>query len=265
MNPITRSLLALCFVPCWAGAAAFTVGGYSWDSDNAVTSAAFTEGGPGFIGASTFPEGAKSIGNLLTGGGSSFADITNTITNSARHTLTMDWSAAPHGSLLTNEPGNDLVIYEVGSLTAPEAYAVSVRNASTGVMSPWHYFMASSFDTPAAAFATAIDLSNFGPGIQAIDQIAVRSIFNSAHPGGGDRVDVAGGSGQGVVSFNAGSGNLLNRVLEPGPMGTPGEYAASRLDADIVYVVGLHNTVPEPGSVLLLAGAAALAARRRRV
>jgi len=264
MKSCALSILTLCGLPAFASAAAFTVGGYSWDSDNAVTTAVFSEGGPGFIGGSSFPEGTKSVGNLLTGGGDSFVDITNTITNTDRHTLSMSWSSAPAGTLLPNQPGNDLVIYEVGSLTAPEAYAVAVRNAETLTLSSYYYFKSSSFDTPAAAFATAIDLSNFGPGINYIDQILVRAVFNSVHPNGGDRVDIAGGSGEGLVTFDVGAGNFTNRYLEPGPQGTAGEFAASRLDADIVYVVGLHNTVPEPGAPLLLGGAAALLVRRRR-
>ena len=258
-------LLIFCGLAARVSAAAFTVGGFTWDSDNAVTSAAFTEGGPGSLLASSFPEGSRSIGSLLGGPNPGFVDITGGVNNTARHTLTMNWSAAPGGALLSNQPGQDLLIYEVGSAGLPEAYAVSVRNAATGISTPFHYFFSDSFDTPAAAFATAIDLSDFGGGINFIDQVSVRSIFNSAGPNGGDRVDLAGGSGEGPVTFDVGAGNFLNRLLEGGPQSTIiGEYAASRLDADIVYVVGMHNTVPEPGAVLLLAACLPGVLRRRR-
>ncbi|MBP7951449.1 MAG: PEP-CTERM sorting domain-containing protein [Verrucomicrobiales bacterium] len=246
-------------------AASFTVGGYTWDSDNAVTSAAFTEGGPGFFGTTSFSEDTRSIGKLLgyPNAGAVFVDITNTVTNTARATVTMDWSAAPNGALLANGAGDDFVVYETGSAGAPEAYAVSLRNAQTQVYTPYHFFQASSFDAAAAAFATAFDISDFGAGINQIDRVAIRTIFNSAGPNGGDRVDLLGGSGQGEVTFDVGAGNFTNRLLEAGPQGSAGEFAASRLDADIVYVVGLHNTVPEP-SAALLAGAAVLGLLLRR-
>lgn len=265
MNRTFLVLLSFAGLQGLAAASVFTVGGFTWDSDNAVTTAAFTEGGPGSIFASSFPEGTRSVGNLLNGTNPGFVDITNTITNSGRHTLNMSWAGAANGALVANGAGNDLVIYEVGSITAPEAYVISVRNAENSTFTPYYYFQADSFDASASSFATAIDLSNFGPGINYIDQVSIRAVFNSAAASGGDRVDLAGGTGEGLVAFDVGVGNNLNRVLEPGPQGTAGEYAASRLDADIVYVVSLANTtIPEPSSALVCAGLGLATMLRRR-
>ena len=143
-------LLSLYGLAARVSAVSFSVGGFTWDSDNAVTAAAFTEGGPGFIAPTSFPEGSRSVGNLLNGTSPGFVDITNTITNTDRATLTMNWSAATNGALLPNLAGHDLVIYETGSLTAPEAYAVSVRNAQSGIFSSYYYFYSDSFDTAAS-------------------------------------------------------------------------------------------------------------------
>ena len=265
MKTLIRTAMAMVLASCTASAASFTVGGFTWDSDNAVTTAAFTEGGPGFIAVTTFPEGSRSIGNLVAGQSPAFVDITNTITNADRHTITMSWAGAANGSRVPNTPGDDLVIYETGSAGAPEAYAIAVRDSATSLYSLWHYYKSVSFDVSASAFATPIDLSDFGAGIASIDQLAIRAIFNSAGPNGGDRVDLTGGTGEGVVAFDVGAGNFTNRLLEAGPQGPAGEFAASRLDADIVYVVSLNNTIPAPEPTLgLLIGLGAMTAFRRR-
>ncbi len=96
MKLCALSILTLCGLPAFASAAAFTVGGYSWDSDNAVTTAVFSEGGPGFIGGSSFPEGTKSVGNLLTGGGDSFFIDAGKIGSLTVHKVKAPLTAGPN-------------------------------------------------------------------------------------------------------------------------------------------------------------------------
>ncbi|MEC4895289.1 MAG: PEP-CTERM sorting domain-containing protein [Oscillatoria sp. PMC 1051.18] len=257
-----------------ARAASFTVGGYTWDEANTVTSAEVVEGDLAFdLGFRTaFNPGSsfdpsKSIGQLLgfeSGGPSAtsvpFPDSNSTeaLPNVDRATIELSWG----GLLLPNFDGEDFVIYEAGSATSPEGFSVSVFNTLTNEWTNKRYEFFDSFDQPNGVLATAFDLDDFGLDSDAlISAIRITNLFNSEAANGADKVDDPSGEGNVLFAGNAGYEDgfaLLNTA-------NGSEYPTGSLDTDLVYLAGLHDIisseptdptdptpVPEPTSVLSL-------------
>jgi hypothetical protein len=237
-----------------------TVADFRWKQTNSVSSATVVEGAidtfvPNAFGKNFFGfDFSKTTGQLLsdntspntTAVAANFPDLGrpgDPQPNVDRTTIEMNWN----GAELPNAPGNDFVIYESSFSGEPEGYLVSVRRAGEDNFSVWRYEFAESFEqfdpvTGAGVYATAFDLDNFGisPG-DTIDAIEIRNIFNSEAVAGGDRVDDRSGQGNvlfpGTPGYNRGF-TLTTAFLAPGI-----EYSTDKLDADITYVVGLHDIV----------------------
>ncbi|MEC4985279.1 MAG: PEP-CTERM sorting domain-containing protein [Oscillatoria sp. PMC 1068.18] len=257
-----------------ARAASFTVGGYTWDEANTVTTAEVVEGNLasdlGFI--TSFKPGSdfdasKSIGQLLgfESGNSNATSLpfpdsnsTEASPNLDRTTIELTWG----GLLLPNLDGEDFVIYEAGSATSPEGFSVSVLNASTNEWTNKRYEFFESFDQGNGVLATAFNLDDFGLDSDGlISAIRITNLFNSEAANGADKVDDSSGQGNVLLAGDAGYEDgytLLNK-----PNGN--EYPTGSLDADLVYLASLHDvissettdptdpeTVPEPTSVLSL-------------
>jgi parallel beta-helix repeat protein len=214
----------------------YSVGGLTWDSNNAVKSASIISGQPGttvssfltqFLDNAGQPVADQTVGNLL------FDQANGSVTvgsNTAPAAILLDWG----GLGLTNQAGDDFVIYENGIVGAPEAFGVGVVSATTGQISGYRYESANSFDDAnvgapndgQGVFATGFDLSDFGiaPG-EAIDSIVIANLLPS------DRV--SGTDGQGFL----GSQYSSTPLTQPG--GQP--FAADQFDPDITFVTGLHD------------------------
>lgn len=225
-----------------AKAATFSLGGYTWDSANAVVSGSIVSGGKISGFAASFVE-SQTVGSILGFGSNTSVDLGDS-TN--RGVIELNWG---EGKSLVNADGKDFVVYENGSGGAPEAFAVAVRKVGQSSFSDFLYQFSSGFESN--AFATGFDLSDFGIGEQdKIDAIRVMNLIAS------DRV--TGADGQGFVGGN----------FDPqtGSFGL-GNYTSERFDADITYVVGLHSPkpVPEPTSILGLLALGALGITSRLV
>ncbi len=258
-----------------AGADLFTIGGYTFDDDNSVTTAAVVEGSPelkihsaplfagkGDLGSRatrskseaflTFQRD-KSIGRLLGGGGRHSAGNPAMYVslpdkreapprpNVDRATIELTWG----GKGLRNKPGEDFVIYEVGTY---EGFTVSVKKAGSDSFTAPRYQFANQFDLDRNANSVAFDLSMFGLADgEMITAIRIRNIFNSEAAAGADKVDAASGQGRVLYPGEAGydtAHTLSARQVGSGlktDEGVGGEFKTDLLDADIVFVVGLHN------------------------
>ncbi|GIV15443.1 MAG: hypothetical protein KatS3mg022_0878 [Armatimonadota bacterium] len=238
----------LCIIPRPAAAQVFTVGGYSWDIANGPTRALPVQ--PDNVSGFSFYDSdflydqpsfdrSKTIGWIMNGsptGRARFVELGNPTDPTVRKIFLVDWE----GKRLPNLPGEDFVVYEVGSLGAPEGFMVAVRKKGSTEFSLWRYEFANSFTTGYNVFATAYDLSDFGlQDGETIDAIMIGNLIDA------DRVDSP--SGQGNVILGGGSGYV---PLQGPQSATPNQpYPSTRFDADIVYVAALHNILPAGFSV----------------
>ncbi len=253
----------------------FTICGYTFNDDNSVTTAAVVEGNPNlrihaaplFAGKGdlfslagkgttetfiTFQRD-KSIGRLLgnhrrrTAGNPALSvslpdkHEAPPRPNIDRCTIELTWG----GKGLRNKPGEDFVVYEVGTY---ECFMVSVRKAGSDTFTAPRYQFANHFDLERNVNSVAFDLSLFGLADgEMITAIRIRNIFNSEAVGGADKVEDA--TGQGRVLFPGEAGydtahTLTVRQIGSGLQtdeGVGGEFPTDRLDADIVFVVGLRD------------------------
>lgn len=216
-------------------AAAVSLGGYTWNPTNAVTSGVQVPDSQNIVELSspTPLNAANTVAGAMGLSSNSFVELGNA---TGRSIVQLDWG----GALLNNRSGNDLVVYESGNAGAPEAFAVAVRRQGQTDFTNFLYRFSSSYTPETDLFATAFDLSDFGLGEgDAIDAIRIANLI------GTDRVTREDGQG------------FLGGQYAPttGPQGG-GQYSSGRFDADIAYVVGLHDvvqdraTVPEPASGL---------------
>ncbi|MEJ5252880.1 MAG: hypothetical protein HPY54_13055 [Chthonomonadetes bacterium] len=220
----------------------YSVGGYTWDVVNGVRRVLPVDP-PGISGFNFYDseflkdtdfDRTKTLGWLMSGtspsGNPRFVELGNSIT---RKIILVDWE----GMRLPNAPGEDLVVYEVGSVGAPEGFMIAVRKKGSTEFSPWRYEFANTFTAGYLVFATAFNLDDFGLAEgESIDAILIANLIEA------DRVDSP--SGQGNVILGGGSGF----VPVQGPLSdTPNQpYQVTRFDADIVYVGVLHDILP-PG------------------
>ena len=212
----------------------YTVGGFTWNSNNLVTGGSLIYGttgtdvitfGSGLFQDSGQPLASNTVGNLLSGLPNDTVNLGN---NTAPAAMVLDWGGQP----LTNLAGNDFVIYENGFQGEPEAFAVGVVTA--GTLTGFRYEYYDSFDDASVSnpadgvgvFATAFDLSDFGIAEgQSIDKILIANLLPS------DRI--SGIDGQGFVGSQ-----YTNTPLNP-ITGQP--FAADKFDPDITLVAALHD------------------------
>ena len=253
----------------------FTIAGYTFNDDNSVTTAAVVEGNPnlkihsaplfagkGDIGSLANKSASdpfltfqrdKTIGRLLGTGKRKTASNSALFVslpdkhdapprpNVDRCTIELTWS----GKGLRNKPGEDFVIYEVGTF---EGFMVSVKKAGSDSFTPPRYQFAKQFDLEHNANSVAFDLSLFGLADgEMITAIRIRNLFNSEATVGADKVDDASGQGRVLYPGEAGydtahtlTARLIGSDLKADE-GVGGEFKTDRLDADIVFAVGLHD------------------------
>ncbi|MEM9352638.1 MAG: hypothetical protein AAGA92_06475 [Planctomycetota bacterium] len=146
--------------------------------------------------------------------------------------LELNWGGSPG---VTNNPGDDFVVYENGSPNGPEAYMIAVRETGASTFTTFRYEFADDFvevfpsrlgiEGIAQVLSTGFDLSDFGLADGAtIDAIWAANMLPE------DRVDDA--LGQGNVMVGGGSG------FEPltGPQGEGGTYNTAGFDPDLTYI-----------------------------
>lgn len=220
----------------------YSVGGYMWDIADGVKRVLPVDP-PQISGFSFFDseflkdtdfDRTKTLGWMMSGtspsGNPRFVELGNAV---VRKIFLVDWE----GMRLPNGPGEDFVVYEVGSPGAPEAFMVAVRKKGSTTFSTWRYEFANTYTTNYLVFATAFNLDDFGVGAnESIDAILIANLIDA------DRVDHS--SGQGNVILGGGSGY----VPVQGPLSdSPNQpYQSTRFDADIVYIGVLHHILP-PG------------------
>ncbi|MDJ1185556.1 PEP-CTERM sorting domain-containing protein [Roseofilum casamattae] len=224
----------------------------TWDEKNAVSGFELIAGSPTTYNTdfANIVQNSQTVGALF--GGEPSLELAD---SGSLGIIELNWS----GGSLTNKSGRDLVVYETGGLGAPEAFAVSVSQDGEE-FSEYQYQFSDHFSTTYNLFATVLDLSTFGIAEgETIQSIRIRNLTP------GDRV--AGSDGQGFLG-----GNYDARTHALGGTFDP----ASKLDADIIYVVGLHDlippepepvsTVPEPSASigLLFLGLAGIGLRLRK-
>ena len=247
-----------------AEAATFTVGGFTWDQANSVSTAEIVQGsmeemafitpfGQGF----TEFDPSQSVGQLLGYNPNPayssivpFPDSNGSliVPNQDRATIKLTWD----NRLLPNLAGDDFVIYESGNPDAPEGFSVSVLKYGESQFRTRRYEFADEFDDDHLVFGTAFNLDDFGlESGDLIIAIAIGNLFNSEAVTGADLVDDPSGEGNLLSPGDSGGYDILTS-----PLGS--EYATDKLDADIVYAVGLHNVVPVPEPLTILGSATAL-------
>ncbi|HAJ62194.1 MAG TPA: hypothetical protein DCP31_25595, partial [Cyanobacteria bacterium UBA8543] len=99
-------------------AAAVSLGGYTWNPANAVTSAVQVPVSQniGIISSPSALDAANTVAGAMGVSGNRLVELGNS-TGTARSIVQLDWG----GALLNNRSGNDLVVYESGNSGAPEA------------------------------------------------------------------------------------------------------------------------------------------------
>ncbi|MFB2934334.1 hypothetical protein ACE1B6_03570 [Aerosakkonemataceae cyanobacterium BLCC-F154] len=228
-----------------AKAATFSVGGYTWDSANAVTTGKIIQGqeqtepfDTPFL-STELEVRDRTIGKLLGDsqvGSSESRSFSLGKDNSTLSIIELGWGS---GMSLTNEDGKDLVIYETGGFGEPEAFALAVKKVGANDFTDYLYeFSSGSYqgDANTTHFATAIDLSSFGLNLgDKIESIRIRNLIPSD--------TVTGQDGRGFLD-----GQYQPQV---GP-GINQNYAIGKFDPDITFVAGLHKPKPvsEPGATL---------------
>ena len=227
-----------------------TLATYSWDSADALVGASIVEGGIEYASGLTTPgalllDVTRTLGNLLVtpatgeprffampfvGGNAALEPNVNRV--SLEVTFAEGWTA--HDGV-----GDDLVVYEHGDpISEPEAFAVAVRDARTGVWSEsrWEFFDA--FADTDRVFATAYDIADFGLPGGVVDRVRIGSVFgvDASVP---DRVDSLRGDGFLVRGGDpAWATASMLRLSEGGP-----GVAVGLLDADMLWVAALRPLV----------------------
>jgi len=245
----------------------FTIGGFTFDEDNTVKTAKAVEGGIGLqdhsnkifaragkdagrgvAAASTEYlafDRSKTLGRLMGFSGRRPTDESRGVSfpernkglaqpNLYRVMLELTWGT---DTALPNKPGYDFVVYEAGSY---EGFAVSVRKAGSTEFSAPRYRFADRYDATHGVNAVAFDISSFGLADgEKIDAIRIRNIFNSDSPQGPDKVDEPSGQGKVLYPGDPGYESAFKLAATSGSS----EFRTDDLDADLVYVAGLHAVV----------------------
>jgi hypothetical protein len=184
---------------------------------------------------------SKSIGRLA-GGGSGRGDAARHITfpdgkqsgvmpNRDRIELELTWG----GKGLPNGPGFDFVVYESAEF---EGFGVAVQKAGSEEFSEFRYRFRDTEDKLHNVNAIPFDLSEFGIAAEGlITAIRIVNLFNSEAAGGADRVDDPSGQGRLLRVGDAGYDEGYPLLDKPGGR----EFTVDWLNADIIYVVGLHD------------------------
>lgn len=247
-------------------APAFTFAGFNFiqsaTPDQAVALAGLLDGGHGVnvnaplgstIVANLFPNStvgfnsALSIGRLLNPG---LTTDTRGINMPASNVGTVDrtgFSVSWSSGTLSEQAGDDFVIYESGDLNEPDAFMVQVKVVG-GTWSKWRYETADSFAPyggvgTAGTFATAFDLADFGlTAGQSIEEIRVVSM-TAADRMEGPGAERVTGSGVFVASgFVIPNDNGLTSDVLPDPGATAkfSYYGNATFDPDPLYIGALH-------------------------
>jgi hypothetical protein len=158
-----------------AEAATFTVGDFTWDQANSVSTAEIVQGNMDWEAGFTTPFGqgftefapSQSVGQLLghnpnpnVSSSVPFPDSNGNqiVPNHHRATIKLTWG----NRLLPNLAGDDFVIYESGNPDAPEGFSVSVLKSGESEFRTRRYEFADSFDANHLVFGTAFNLDDFG-------------------------------------------------------------------------------------------------------
>ena len=253
-NRLSLALGVLTAVSCATSSQSATAVTLVGDEANAVTSGSFVSGRESASGFYVyFPVNpASTVASVLGFVGDKTSVNLGNATN--RSTIELNWG----GSLLQNQTGHDLAIHESGYPGRPEPFAVAIRKQGETSFTNFLYKFTAAYNPDLFAFVTLFDLSDFGLGDgDAIDTIRISNLIAT------DRV--SGQDGQGFLGGQ--------HAPQTGVPGSP-TFTDDHFDADITYVVGLHNVVaprpqtsiPEPSSMLgLLAfGAFAVNSVRQR-
>ena len=158
--------------------------------------------------------------------------------NFFRGGLELNWGGAAG---VTNNPGDDFVVYENGAPNGPEAYMIAVRETGSSTFTDFRYEFAddvvrvlpSAGTDIAQVLSTGFDLSDFGLADGAtIDAIIASNMLPA------DRVDDIIGEGTVIVGGGSGFSPLT------GPQGNGGTYNSSGFDPDLTYI----GVIVEPPS-----------------
>jgi hypothetical protein len=263
--PVAALALACSIARCPADV--FTIAGMSFDTANSVQTGAIVEGTINIMDHSSkifarIEQASKvasgdivnpyltfdrsvSLGRLL-GRQARWADdrsryisfpekgVRGAVPNKDRVTIELTWGK----NGLPNRSGPDLVVYEVGTY---EPFAVAVRKVGATEFSPYRYNFAFQADPTHGVNSVVFELSAFGVAEgEIIDTIRIRNVFNSEHVAGADKVDAAIGEGRVLYPTDVeyvGGHKLLSTVRGD-------EFRTDSLDADLVYVAGLHRLIP---------------------
>jgi len=263
--PVAALAFICSIAPCPADV--FVIAGVSFDTANSVQTGAIVEGTINvqdhsskiFARMEQAPKGAAgdavnpyltfdrglSLGRIL-GRQARWADdrsryisfpekgVRGAVPNKDRVTIELTWGK----NGLPNRNGPDLVVFEVGSY---EPFAVSVRKAGATEFSPYRYNFAFQADPTHGVNSVIFELTAFGVAEgEIIDAIRIRNIFNSDAPAGADRVDSRLGEGRVIYPTDleyVGAHKLLSAVRGD-------EFRTDSLDADLIYVAGLHRLIP---------------------
>lgn len=162
--------------------------------------------------------------------------------NFFRGALELNWGGSPG---VTNNLGDDFVVYENGGPNAPEAYMIAVRETGSSTFTGFRYEFAddvvrvlpSAGTDIAQVLSTGFDLSDFGLADGAtIDAIIASSMLPA------DRVDDEVGQGNVIVDGGSGFAPLT------GPQGNGGTYNSGGFDPDLTYIgVIVEPPVINPG------------------
>lgn len=213
----------------------------TWDENNAVSAGTIISGNPTTFpaGFSSLVDNSQTVGELL--GGETSLELAE---SGSIGIVELNWG----DRRLANQSGNDLVIYENGHANEPEAFALAIRKVGETSFSEYLYQFTDHFSEAYDVFATVFDLSLFGLAEgEMIDAIRIRNL-----------------SPNDLVSDEKGQGFLGGTYTPTTRSGGATFDPNGKLDADITYVVGLHNLlapptppaskVPEPSTLLGLLG-----------
>ncbi|MDX1948441.1 MAG: LamG-like jellyroll fold domain-containing protein [Pirellulaceae bacterium] len=147
---------------------------------------------------------------------------------------------------LANETGDDFVIFESGTVNAPEAYMVQVHRTDSQTnngWSEWVYLPAEAFNSAQSTFATSFDLSDFGvPDGQTIDAIRIANLIAA------DRMSTNPATPNVVIPEDNGATSTI--LPNPGGLASFTSYGNATLDPDPIYLGVLHSLVlPPPDGV----------------
>ncbi|MFO0712916.1 MAG: hypothetical protein U0353_23885 [Sandaracinus sp.] len=227
-----------------------TVVGSSWDTADALRSAALVEGGIELSFAINTP-GALLLAPELTLGNLLVPPATSSPQAAALPFVGGDPALEPNVNRVAFEvgwdssfvvydgPGDDFVVIEQGDpVTEPEAFTVSVRDARTGIWSRRRWEFHDAFSAEDRLFATRYDLAQLGVPRGVIDRIRIESVFgaDAAQP---DRVTDPRGEGFVIRGDEADWSGASTLLLTAGGSAVP----VNLLDADLVWVASLHSLV----------------------